>query len=393
MSWDGTKTSSNVKFYRGSPSALQTPVTVTLAQTFVTNTTAMFCVGNEGGGRNRAVAGMIDDVRVFGSSSDGSGALSTFQVDYLRQQTFLPTNETIYLVAGTFVNALTNLLDNEEKTFVANTGNDGVLIWDRCAATPIHDFGLTSRNVAPNPGIQGPPQSWRIEIQANDDLCATTGWSVLAAATNTFGITDALCQNLGRRVTFAPVTNRYIRWVNTFTGDQSGIASFDTGRQVYVYACSNAVDPTLPINTTTDGNSNTFANISVWGTNKTTGLLVLDVLRTNKNDYVTQLRLQHRTDASSDIWPKDYIVSVSSTDDPANFDTIVATGQLERPWIYNPNDKGRWWTIDFERQPKRFLRFEWTSAWNPELTSGSQIAEIAVTSINWVRKGTFITVR
>lgn len=378
VSWDGTLASSNVKFYLGSPSALLTPSTVTLAQTSVTNANVPFCVGNERG-RARAIAGMIDDIRVFGSATDNSGALSTFQIDYLRQQTVPATNEMVYLSAGKFVNALSNLLDSDETTFVENTGNDGAVVWDRHEATPIYDFGLTSRNVPPNKNNQGPPQSWRIEVQANDDPSAKTGWSVLAAVTNVFGVSDALCNNLGRRVTFNPVTKRYIRWVNTYTGDASGIASFDIGRQVYVYASSNTLGNTYPINYATDGDSNTFANLSAWGASPNTGLLILDVLRTNRNDSVTELRLQPRV--ASDIFPKDYIVSVSSTDDPSNFDTVVTTGQLEQPSAYQSEDNDRFQTIKFKKQPKRFFRFEWTSSWSVQ--TGAQIAEIAVTTVTW----------
>ena len=389
VSWDGTLGASNVKFYRGTSAALAAPVTLSLPQTIVTNTTAPFCVGNSSD-QNRVLDGWLDDIRVYGSTSDSSGALSPFQVDYLRQQTFRPTNMTVYAVSGTYVNALTNVLDNDEGTHLANTGNSGVLLFDRYVATPFYDFGLTSRAAGPQAGVQGPPQSWRLEVQANDDPWATNGWTVLAAATNAFGAVDPMTVNFGRRVTFAPVTNRFFRWVNTHSGDQSGMASMDIGRPLYVYAWST--NTILACNYATDGKSNTFSAVGTSsGTN--VGWIVLDVLRTNKNDHVTQVRLQHRIDTSSNIFPKDYTVSVSSTDDPANFDTVVAEGQLASPGSFGAGgDKGRWWTIEVGRQPKRFYRFAWTSGWIPDLPQ-IQIAEIAVTSINWVRKGTLTTLK
>ena len=390
VSWDGTAGSSNVKFFRGTPINLAAPGTATLAQTIVTNSATFFCLGNEYY-RARAFDGWMDDIRVFGSTNDSRGALAMYQLDYIRQQTFRPlTNMNLYVAAGTFAVPLTNLLDNEETTYLSNPGNDGALICDRYTTKPFYDFGLTCFNSAPLPGNYGPPQSWRIEVQANDDPAATNGWKVLAAVTNVFGVAGPLTVNVGRRVTFEPVTNRYVRWVNTFSGDPSVLASMDFGRQVYVYACSNNVDGGHPYNYATDGKSNTFANVGFFGTSTNTGVIILDVLRTNKNDYVTQLRLQHRIDASSTIWPKDYTVSVSSTDDPANFDIVVAAGQFDTP--VSPTDRGRWWTIELGRQPKRFYRFAWSDTWQP-MSGVAQFAEIAVTSINWVRKGTLTTLK
>jgi hypothetical protein len=89
ITYDGTKTSNNVVFYVGTKTQAVTQVgnTLTLNQGAVNEGENKIGIGNDRGvTNNRPLDGYIDDVRLFGSTSDGSGVLTAAQLETLRQQ-------------------------------------------------------------------------------------------------------------------------------------------------------------------------------------------------------------------------------------------------------------------------------------------------------------------
>lgn len=88
VTYDGTTSASNVRFYKATRSLPVTLVeTRSLNQGRALENTNDFNVGNSGGtGVNRPFDGWLDNVRVFGSRSDDRGALSAAQLEYFRQR-------------------------------------------------------------------------------------------------------------------------------------------------------------------------------------------------------------------------------------------------------------------------------------------------------------------
>lgn len=103
VTYDGTKATSNVKFYVGS-----TASSVTLAYTLNLNggtmvlpggTTALG-IGNNYISPGRPFDGLIDDVRVFGSTTDTTGVLSLTELESIRSLDVVPEPGSAGLVIG-----------------------------------------------------------------------------------------------------------------------------------------------------------------------------------------------------------------------------------------------------------------------------------------------------
>lgn len=104
VTYDSTVGGNNVKFYVGTTSA---PVSAagTNSQTGTTGTgTNPVTIGNTNSG-NRPLDGFIDDVRVYGSTSDGSGALLPSEIESIRAGDVTnspePDSCLLLIVAGT----------------------------------------------------------------------------------------------------------------------------------------------------------------------------------------------------------------------------------------------------------------------------------------------------
>lgn len=102
MTYDGTATSNNVKFYRGYRNAAEAganPVGVTLLETLTRNggtvpgtTTTGFFVGGYvvGGNTSQTFPGFLDNIRVDGTTADAGAALSLAALESYRSADVVP---------------------------------------------------------------------------------------------------------------------------------------------------------------------------------------------------------------------------------------------------------------------------------------------------------------
>jgi hypothetical protein len=84
VTYDGTQTANNVKFYVGSPTSATTlAYTNTIDRGTVDENTAPLYVGNSPSA-DRPFDGLLDNIRIFGSKTDATGALTQTQVETVR---------------------------------------------------------------------------------------------------------------------------------------------------------------------------------------------------------------------------------------------------------------------------------------------------------------------
>lgn len=83
--WDGTSGSDNARFYVGTTN---TPVglvnKLTLSETLVTDNANKVTIGNVDTSYKRAFDGRLDNIRLYGSTTDGSGALTLEELESIR---------------------------------------------------------------------------------------------------------------------------------------------------------------------------------------------------------------------------------------------------------------------------------------------------------------------
>ena len=92
VTYDGSSTSDNVKFYKGSASSEVTLVaTQTINKGQVNSDTSGLGIGNESGGNGSPFDGYLDNVRVYGSQGDNSGVLTLTQLESIRAGDVPPT--------------------------------------------------------------------------------------------------------------------------------------------------------------------------------------------------------------------------------------------------------------------------------------------------------------
>lgn len=91
VTYDGTLSSNNVKFYIGNTStATSLNVTRTLAQGTASANSGGFAVGNVLSSNIRPFDGYLDNISVYGSQTDGSGVLNLAQIESVRQADLVP---------------------------------------------------------------------------------------------------------------------------------------------------------------------------------------------------------------------------------------------------------------------------------------------------------------
>jgi hypothetical protein len=89
VTYDGTATSGNVRFYKGSrTNSVALLETRTLNQGRALANANQITIGNatSDGSLNRPFDGWLDDVRIFGSKDNASGVLSLQQLEWLRNK-------------------------------------------------------------------------------------------------------------------------------------------------------------------------------------------------------------------------------------------------------------------------------------------------------------------
>lgn len=91
VTYDGTLSSNNVKFYVGNTSAAASlNVTRSLAQGIASANSGGFALGNVLNSNIRPFDGYLDNISVYGSQTDGSGVLSLAQIESVRQADLVP---------------------------------------------------------------------------------------------------------------------------------------------------------------------------------------------------------------------------------------------------------------------------------------------------------------
>jgi hypothetical protein len=107
VTYDGTATSGNVRFYRGSRNNIVILLeTRTLNQGRALANSESITVGNSNGTFTRPFDGWLDNVRVFGSKLNSSGALTLRQLEWLRNKDVQNLSEPVALSVihtGSFV--------------------------------------------------------------------------------------------------------------------------------------------------------------------------------------------------------------------------------------------------------------------------------------------------
>ncbi|AHF90377.1 anchor protein [Opitutaceae bacterium TAV5] len=101
ITYDGSLTTDNVKFYVGSENDAVSQVggTMSLAKGSVTLSSAEIALGNSLNSNSRSFDGLIDDIRLYGNDGATSGVLTPAQLESLRAGA-IPEPSTVALIAG-----------------------------------------------------------------------------------------------------------------------------------------------------------------------------------------------------------------------------------------------------------------------------------------------------
>ena len=138
VTYDGSSTSNNVKFYKGSASSEVTLVTtLTIDKGRVEDDTGGLGIGNESGSNNSPFDGYLDNVRVYGSQGDNSGVLTLTQLDSIRAgdvpptvSSTSPTNGATGVAVNTTITAtFSEAMDSSAittSTFTVSTGGSNI---------------------------------------------------------------------------------------------------------------------------------------------------------------------------------------------------------------------------------------------------------------------------
>jgi hypothetical protein len=105
VTYDGSLGTNNVNFYKGTQpggenNAALVSTTTLAAGTVVDNGNALVVGGRQGGNAARSFDGIMDAVRIFGSQSDSSGALSLSEIQFWQSQVPEPSAVLLLSVGG-----------------------------------------------------------------------------------------------------------------------------------------------------------------------------------------------------------------------------------------------------------------------------------------------------
>ena len=123
MTYDGSSTSNNVKFYKGSASSEVTQVgtkTINMGQVENDNDTVRLGIGNKGDDNGSPFDGYLDNIRVYGSQVDNSGVLTLTQLEGIRTGD-VPVSSTSPANGATEVAVNTTITATFSKAMDAST--------------------------------------------------------------------------------------------------------------------------------------------------------------------------------------------------------------------------------------------------------------------------------
>jgi hypothetical protein len=266
-----------------------------------------------------------------------------------------------------------NSVDGSQSTFVNKDdfpSAGSYITYDLGSVQPLRSIAFSSRNSgffatdsAVFPGASG--NFAAIQTQASDDPNAVSGWTTLASSSFSINVSSASA----RLLLPSTVTNRYFRFLEL--GATPGAVQFAEMRanpRVAIIAGSSTAinDASFPLAQGADGNRLTFANIS-----PASGSLTLDLGEYGLGGF-TNLSIVAR-DVSANFMPSNITLRVSSTDNPASFDTILATTNFFLADV----TAGGTNNIYFSNPAKRYVEFNWIGNVSG-LGAGIQIAEFNV---------------
>ncbi|MCC6422332.1 MAG: discoidin domain-containing protein [Phycisphaerales bacterium] len=249
-------------------------------------------------------------------------------------------------------------------TGAGTTVNGSYITYDLGSATTFSDVSATTWAGGFGAGVAG---NFQIQVSTSDNPL-NNDWVTIGTASNLFPNNPNISgeQNIGQRFYFPEQTKRYFRYVND---NPSGpyslwLTELQLQRPVVVLSAANNTNNNFPINNSTDGDINSFANNS-----GESGNYVLDVLQQAGQD-ISGLTIAARQAA---FWngPKDVQVFYSPTDDVNNLTTLLASATLPETAATQ--------TITFSSPvDARYFKLVWANTNEPG-QGVTQIAEIGAT--------------
>ncbi len=224
---------------------------------------------------------------------------------------------TVVSQTGSWINDINFLIDGNYETFVANTNNNGEIIFDLGQVQSFEEVSIVWRRMPYSPtGTITPPQKWSIYVQQDDDPYASTGWELVGTFVD--GFLSPIWNGAGARLTLNDSYNkRFFKWVNNLTSadKRSDIAEIQVGKAV-VAVTSDYHGGSMGY--LTDGLVSTLFNAGAGANNSS---LILDIYVPD-GSTLNSIAMQRR-DGVTSLFPKDVRVYRSSTNDAANFDLLV----------------------------------------------------------------------
>ena len=119
VTYDGSKTANNVVFYMGTKTSPAVPVELPLSLNGGSVIQDhILAIGNYNNGNIRPLDGLMDDVRLFGSATDGSGVQTQAQLEAIRQGEPVRINEAgadVVVLRADIYERMRELLEEEDE--------------------------------------------------------------------------------------------------------------------------------------------------------------------------------------------------------------------------------------------------------------------------------------
>src|SRR3990172_6665378 len=237
VTYDGTLASNNVKFYKGSGISTVTQIgTHTVNKSAVDNEGTGLGIGNKSGSSNFPFDGFLDNIRIFGSQSDNSGALTLSQLETFRSGDVPPSVistspangvtgvGTNVVVTATFSEAMQSSTINTDTFTVRNGSSNisGTVSYSGTTATFTPSANLSASTTYTATVTTGAKDStgasmasnytWSFTTGSGPDTTPPTDSSTIPAN----GATDVAI-NSSVRVTFSEAMDAATITTSTFT--------------------------------------------------------------------------------------------------------------------------------------------------------------------------------
>jgi hypothetical protein len=271
VSYDSTQSSNNVVFYQGSQTS---PVSIVSVATLNAGAASMAShplgIGNYYASNIRPLQGLMDDVRVFGSVSDASGALSQAQLETIRRQDVAGSQygTTAGLIGVQFVQA---------GPALASTQVAGIVPQDNYNVVNVNNSSGTNGTTPLLLNSNGSPTSVTLTHVSNDGYNSNTATSTPNGIllhgedkTGPAGTTQSSKPGLTSTYTFNNVPPGTYNLIAYIENDYAGVSANMTVGPTTYYVIDESVTGTPPFtlanstdpNNRATGNYVEFLNVS-----------------------------------------------------------------------------------------------------------------------------------